>query len=307
MEHARDVLLDDAARVTARLPREINVTFYDPSQPERGKVWGAESRELWTIDDPIANVLRLPAPRSVAVLAVRREQLDVLERHFVKRFRCSRLRAAEDALDLAVAWVEGYGTAVTQEHHAERLLQIAHAVAPRNAHLDLRGRLGPNGIDSSRLRQPRRDIAQAINGLATSCDTLAAAFRAAHATARLVTRGQDFRVIDWDTLHALRRVLQAPRHVSDAEAAERACNLVLQARFMSAVTPRRGLYLLSCHEGKGKEFDFVVLPYVSTESFGDDQESHQLFYVSLTRARHFVLVRLATGKVPAICARLGLV
>jgi superfamily I DNA/RNA helicase len=306
MEQARDVLLDDAARVTAARPREIGVVFYDPDQPERNKVWGAESRQLGQIDDPISKTLRSEDPRSVAVLAARRDQLDVLERHLVKLFRCSRLRAAENALDLAVAWVEGHAAAVTTEHHAERLLQIAHAVAPRHGHLDLRDRLGPGGIDTSRLRQPRRQIAETINELAASCDGLASAFRAAHHVSRMATHGQDYRVVDWDTLHALRRVLRAPRRASDAEAAERVRGRVLQARFMSSLTPQRGLYLLSCHEGKGREFDLVVLPYVSTDSFKDDEDSRQLLYVSLTRARRFVLVRLASGKVPPICERLGL-
>lgn len=306
MEQVRNVLLDDAGRVTAARPPEIGVVFYDPDQPERNKVWGAESRQLWQIDDPISETLRSEDPRSVGVLAARRDQLDVLERHLVKRFRCSRLRAAEDALDLAVGWVEGYATAVTTEHHAERLLQIAHAVAPRHGQLDLRDRLGPDGIDTSRLRQPRRQIAQRINELAASCDTLASAFRAAHQVSRMAIRGQDHRVVDWDTLYALRRVLRAPRHASDAEAAERARGRVLQARFTSSLTPQRGLYLLSCHEGKGKEFDLGVLPYVSTDSFNDDEESRQLLYVSLTRGRRSILVRLASGKVPPICERLGL-
>lgn len=306
MEQARDVLLDDARRVTAARPPEIGIVFYEPDQAERNKVWGAESRQLWQINDPISKTLRSEDPRSVGVLGARRDHLDVLERHLVKLFRCSRLRTAEDALDLAVAWVEGHAAAVTIEHHAERLLQIAHAVAPRHGQLDLRDRLGPSGIDTSRLRQPRRQIAETINELAASCDALASAFRAAHQVSRMATRRQDYRVVDWDTLHTLRRVLRAPRHATNAEAAERARSRVLQARFTSSLTPQRGLYLLSCHEGKGKEFDLVVLPYVSTDSFKDDEESRQLLYVSLTRARRFLLVRLASGKVPPICERLGL-
>jgi hypothetical protein len=61
------------------------------------------------------------------------------------------------------------------------------------------------------------------------------------------------------------------------------------------------------HEGKGKEFDFVILPFLSTENFGDDQESRQLLYVSLSRARKRILVRVASGEVPSICERIGLV
>jgi superfamily I DNA/RNA helicase len=102
-------------------------------------------------------------------------------------------------------------------------------------------------------------------------------------------------------------VLQATPHLSDSEAVEKAQSRVRQARFSAAPTPRRGIYLLTCHEGKGKEFDFVVLPYVSDDNFEDDEASHQLLYVSLSRARRWILVRLATGNVPPICERLGLV
>jgi UvrD/REP helicase N-terminal domain len=58
MVQARAVLLGEAAAVTARLPPEIEVLRYDPRQPERGKVWGAEARELWQLDGPISRAFR---------------------------------------------------------------------------------------------------------------------------------------------------------------------------------------------------------------------------------------------------------
>ena len=307
MQQARDVLLDNAASVTVERPREIHVVSYDPSQPEKNKVWGAEARELYQIDDPIAKTFRNTDARTIGVIARRRAQLDVLERHLTKRFRCGRLRASEDALDLAVEWVEGYATAITVEHHTQRLLQLANAVAPRHEHLDFSDRIGPEGIDPSRLHQPRRALAESITALAQGCDTLPSAFRSVHEVTRLVCKSQDARVIDWDTLYALRRVLQAQRHLSDTEAAEKARARVRQVRFASTPTPRRGIYLLTCHEGKGKEFDLVVLPYVADDNFEDNEESRQLLYVSLSRARRWILVRIASGKVPPICRRLGLV
>jgi hypothetical protein len=179
-------------------------------------------------------------------------------------------------------------------------------VVPRHEHLDFESRVGPRGIDAARLREPRRGLANGITESARHCETLVGAFRAAHAVMRLACDGQDARAIDWDTLYSVRRVLQAPSHLSDSEAAEKARARVRQARFGSAPTPRRGLYLLSCHEGKGKEFDFVVLPHVSVANFKDDEESRQLLYVSLSRARQRLLLRLGSGQVPSICERLGL-
>jgi superfamily I DNA/RNA helicase len=306
MQQARNVLLDNAAAVTATRPEEIEVVRYDPTQPERGKVWGAEARQLWQLDQPIAQAFRTGAAETIAVLTRRREQLGVLERHLAKSFRCGRLRASDDGLDFALEWVETYATATSTEHHARRLLSLAQTVVPRHIYLDLDDRVGPAGIDQSRLRAPRRTLAEQITQLAQRCESLVEAFHAAQDVTRLACEGQDPRAIDWDTLYAVRRVFQVPSQLSDAEAAQKARARVRQARFGSAPTPRRGVYLLSCHEGKGKEFDFVVLPHVSTVNFKDDEESRQLLYVSLSRARKRLLVRLAAGQVPPVCERLGL-
>ncbi len=307
MQQARDVLLDDAEAVTAKRPPEIGVTYYDSDLPEKNKIWGASARQLFQLDEPISNAITKHRAHTIGIIARRRNQLAVVERHLTKLFRCARLRASEDALDLAIDWVDAYANAVTVEHHTERLLQIAAVIAPRHQYLDFDSRVGPNGIDAARLREPRRGLAEAITALAGRSDTLAGAFRAVHGLTRLVVENQDPRVIDWDSLYAIRRVLQAQEHLSDFEVAEKTRARVRQARFSAAPAPRRGIYLLTCHEGKGKEFDFVILPYVSDDNFEDDEESRQLLYVSLSRARRWILVRLASRKVPPICQRLGLI
>jgi superfamily I DNA/RNA helicase len=305
MEQVRDVLLGEAAHVTIPLPPEVEVIHYDPKLPERGKVWGAEARGLSQLDKPIAEAFRSGGAQTIAVLARRREQLTVLERHLAKRFRCGRLSARDEALDFALEWVGRY-EAASPEDHARRLLALAHAVAPRHAHLDFDDRLGPGGIDARRLREPRRALAESIIALAARCGSLVACLDAAQQLARLAVQDQDRRAIDWDTLWAFQNVLRAVSAASDDEARAQVADRIRQARFRSAAAPRRGLYLLSCHEGKGKEFDMVVLPHVSRANFSDDEESRQLLYVSLSRARRRLLVCLAIGAVPSICQRLGI-
>jgi superfamily I DNA/RNA helicase len=77
---------------------------------------------------------------------------------------------------------------------------------------------------------------------------------------------------------------------------------------VSAGHERRGISLLTCHEGKGQEFDMIVIPYLSQNSFEDDnQEARQLLYVSLSRARRRVFVRVPKGDAPDLAHRLGLV
>jgi superfamily I DNA/RNA helicase len=91
-------------------------------------------------------------------------------------------------------------------------------------------------------------------------------------------------------------------------ARETVLNRLAQLRFTAEARTPRGLYLLTCHEAKGKEFDMVILPYVSGTIFNDaDQESRQVLYVSLSRARHRLLVRVAEGDIPAHCLAMGLV
>ena len=80
-----------------------------------------------------------------------------------------------------------------------------------------------------------------------------------------------------------------------------------QMRFATEGRQPRGLYLLTCHEAKGREFDMIILPYVSDEIFpDDDEEQRQLLYVALTRARQRILIRTARGKLPKHCAAMGL-
>lgn len=78
-------------------------------------------------------------------------------------------------------------------------------------------------------------------------------------------------------------------------------------RFTTEGRQPRGLYLLTCHEAKGREFDMVILPYVSDQIFpDDDEEQRQLLYVALTRARQRILIRTAAGKLPKHCEAMGL-
>jgi ATP-dependent DNA helicase UvrD/PcrA len=99
----------------------------------------------------------------------------------------------------------------------------------------------------------------------------------------------------------------------------------LPKRF-SAEESGRGVQLLTYHRAKGLEFDVVFLPrllegelpYHSGRSIADPQEERRLFYVGITRARHWLAITWpmegragkvspfvveATGKAPARAAR----
>ena len=103
------------------------------------------------------------------------------------------------------------------------------------------------------------------------------------------------------------QTLVARADLSDGEAREKAANRLLQLRMVSAGHERRGVSLLTCHEGKGQEFDMIAIPYLSTDSFEDDQQTRQLLYVSLSRARRRLFLRIPKTDVPELAHRLGLV
>ncbi len=307
MEQVRDVLLGGRERVDIARPEEVRVIEYDPTLPERGRVFGAPARELYQLTGPISDAFADLQIRTIGVMARRRNQIAVLARALSQNFVCALLGDADDAGDWAREWIAGYPGAVTPEHHATRLLDLAQTIAPRHALLDdLRGRICPTGIRTDRLREPRRSLAERLNELVEACDTLEGAVTAARSTIGHVIAGQDRKVVAWEREHFLRRVLRALPSTSDEEVRTQIEGRILQLRFAAAGAPERGLFLLSCHEGKGKELDFVVLPFLSSDNFGDDEESRQLLYVSLSRARKRILARVATGQLPAICERIGL-
>ena len=307
MEQVRDVLLGDRERVDVERPGEVQVISYDPAAPERGKVYGAPARELWQLRDPISTAFAGGTIRSIGVFARKRNQIPVLMRSLTQSFRCGLLGDADATADWIREWINGYPASLTVEHHAARLLDVAEMIAPRHPLLaDLRARLCPTGIRTDRLRPERRALADQLNQLAAQCATLPEALSSVRQTARLAINGQDARVVAWERERVLRRVVHVLPGSTDEDARAQVEGRILQLRSASEGAPQRGLFVLSCHEGKGKEFDLAILPWVSSENFDDDAESRQLLYVSLTRGRKRIIVRLANGEVPPICFRLGL-
>ena len=52
----------------------------------------------------------------------------------------------------------------------------------------------------------------------------------------------------------------------------------------------RGLFVMTAHQAKGKEFDAVVLANASSQFFPNNEESRNVFYVAVTRASRLWIV-----------------
>ena len=308
MEGVRDILLSGGGSCPPR-PKDVGVAVYDPSERLRGEPYDIASRTLYKLDDPISRSFKDPSINSIAVLLRKHDHLAQVERHLTKRFFCKRLRTARETSEWIREWLEAYPEATSNQLKMERLMELARRIAPRNGDLEvLQKRIDVDGIRTARLQERRKILADKLNEAAGHWTDLAGACVAAQRVARIaIDHEDDERLIAQDAAHVVRTGLRVPPGVEDQAAKERVFNRLMQMRFTAEGRQPRGLYLLTCHEAKGREFDMVILPYVSDEIFpDDDEEQRQLLYVGLTRARQRILIRTAAGKLPKHCEAMGL-
>jgi superfamily I DNA/RNA helicase len=307
MEGVRDILLANGGTCPAP-PSEVTVVGYDPKRKVRGEPYDIASRDLWQLDAAISNAFKDPEVRSIAVLHRKHAHLDRVERHLSQHFFCKRIRTARDTAEWAREWIDTYPTATSDQLKMEQLMKVALRIAPRNDDLQaLLSRIDVQGIRVDRLGERRRNLAIALNDTLPLWADLAGACAAARAVSRIAAAHEDAKLVAGDAAHVVRSTLRVRDGLDDIAAREAILNRLAQLRFTAEAREPRGLYLLTCHEAKGKEFDMVILPYVSETIFKDsDTESKQILYVSLTRARHRLLVRVAEGDIPASCQAMGL-
>jgi DNA helicase-2/ATP-dependent DNA helicase PcrA len=90
---------------------------------------------------------------------------------------------------------------------------------------------------------------------------------------------------------------------SDVDEALRIYGRRAVAAAESAREMRSGLFVMTAHQSKGKEFDAVVVAGISRDQFPDDEDSRRLLYVALTRARSaWVFITPDRGESPLLSA-----
>ena len=89
---------------------------------------------------------------------------------------------------------------------------------------------------------------------------------------------------------SLTDIATAHPNLSPSEVIELIESKFLQFQFARIHRLGKGVYVLTIHQAKGKEFDHVILPYVDARSFRDTLNLRKLFYVGVTRARQSVTI-----------------
>jgi superfamily I DNA/RNA helicase len=307
MEGVRDVLLASGGTCPPP-PADVDVVSYDPSRRIRSEPYDIASRDLWQLDRAVSDALQTNGIESIGILHRKYTHLERVERHLSQKFFCKRLRTARDTAEWAREWVEQYPIATSEQLKMEQLMQVARRVAPRNEDLQaLSERIDIDGIRVDRLGDRRRDLGTALNEALSLWTDLSGACEAARTVGQIAVRHEQDKLIAGDAAYVVRTALRVRTGIGDAEAKERIVGRITQLRFTTEARYPRGVYLMTCHEAKGKEFDMVILPYVSAQIFPEEkEEARQLLYVSLTRARHKLFVRVAKDQAPAYASAMGL-
>lgn len=221
---------------------------------------------------------------SVAVLSRNNDEAEALQRYLCQqglhprkigtadfeeaRNDIERLPLLESAESIAV-------------HTLDRITALVPAL-PGRAIEQARSRLGPDGVDLRRVGAGARLLLEPLQRLYEGgpslyfnalVGVLAAIQRAGHHIPQL------------EALRALQRT--AAGLDRDSLQLEEALSVYAQEVMAAAqIAPRtrRGLFVMTAHQAKGKEFDHVILADASERFFPDDSESRNLFYVAVTRA-----------------------
>lgn len=222
--------------------------------------------------------------QSVAVLSRTNEEVGELQRYLCRQGLHPRQIGTAD-FEEARDDIERLLLLRTSETVAAHALQRVSTLVPAlrgTAIEQARRRLGPDGVDIRRAGAHARLLLEPLKRLYEGgprfyfevlVGMLAAAQRAGH------------HIPQREALRALQRT--GAELDGDSLELEEALAIytqeVMQAA-QAAPRPRRGLFVMTAHQAKGKEFDHVILADASAHFFPDNWDSRKLFYVAVTRA-----------------------
>lgn len=166
-----------------------------------------------------------------------------------------------------------------------------------------RGRLGVDRVNVSRAGTEAKLILEPLQvlydgGSARYFEAVAAVIRAAQARGHHVPR--------IEALRALQRTADALAGGAfelDKAIARYAQDVIAEAH--AAPRINRGLFVMTAHQAKGKEFDSVILAGATEQLFEDTYDGRRLFYVAVTRASKQWVVITPEGNESPLLRYLG--
>lgn len=166
-------------------------------------------------------------------------------------------------------------------HAVDRLRGLVPTLEPRVLG-QVRDRVGRDGINTERMGADAGPILRALEPIYTAGPS--SYFGCVlGATQALVDMGHHLPRIE--AVRALRATAEAlDLEPGDLDSAiERYATAVLAAAY-AAPRMDRGLFVMTAHQAKGKEFDSIVLADASDRFWPEDDDHRRLFYVAITRA-----------------------
>jgi superfamily I DNA/RNA helicase len=238
---------------------------------------------------------------SIAVLARRNDDVAAIRDHLSKKGMYPRQVGSGDDFEEARLDIEQLPLLPVGERLAKHALDRLVILVPTLGNLgdQVRKRLRASGVTLNGSSARARSILQAFEPLYTTGGSayfrcLVAALDACVADGHNLPR--------LDAVRALRETALASSGGDIGEAVRYYAGRAVAAAESARQTPR-GLFVMTAHQSKGKEFDAVVLAGVSRAQFPDDEDSRRLFYVALTRARSsWVFVVPDHGQSPLLAA-----
>ena len=107
-------------------------------------------------------------------------------------------------------------------------------------------------------------------------------------------------------VEALRDTAEAFGAGEDLEELLRGYSARVVAAAHTAPRAARGLFVMTAHQAKGKEFDAIILANASARLFPNNDESRRVFYVAVTRASmYWAVIAPDRGASPLLAALTG--
>ena len=280
-----------------RLPAAVQL---DRTNPQHG--FGAMKPR---VKYAISRAFRSGAKR-VAVLMRTNEQASQIRTYLCKQGLHPRqiggpdFEEARDEIEQLPLLQDRQGVALQA---LERIVELAPTLRPQ-VRTQVRRRLEPDGIRTTRPIGAEASII--LGGLAGIYENGRSAYFEAVRVALDGLSANGHHLPRREAVATIRSTASAidPATVDLGDALQDYASRVMSAAH-SANRTGNGLYVMTVHQAKGKEFDAAVICDVSARFYPDNEESRQLLYVAVTRASAaWTIVAPADGASPLL-AHLG--